>query len=173
MHSGGSLVAEEEAVRTTAVGMHVLLRERSLQDHTKLVVRRNDVTCPRDVVAQDGAQFLGIADNEANGVVELGIVGNEPLRLTAELEAHGRQSHVHYSQYVRPPAQSPSRWCRIPRRLFAFPPRDVGKHGLRNVPLDLVLAHFGGLVLRGNTFCFLFQRQGNSTWCCTCWSPNE
>ena len=27
VHSGGSLVAEEEAVRTTAVGMHVLLRE--------------------------------------------------------------------------------------------------------------------------------------------------
>ena len=27
MHSGGSLVAEEEAVTTTAVGMHVLLRE--------------------------------------------------------------------------------------------------------------------------------------------------
>ena len=28
VHSGGSLVAEEEAVRTTAVRMHALLRER-------------------------------------------------------------------------------------------------------------------------------------------------
>ncbi len=28
VHSGGSLVAEEEAVRTTAVRMHILLRER-------------------------------------------------------------------------------------------------------------------------------------------------
>jgi hypothetical protein len=28
VHSGGSLVAEEEAVRTTADRMHVLLRER-------------------------------------------------------------------------------------------------------------------------------------------------
>jgi hypothetical protein len=96
------------------------------------------------VILEYARQFLGIANNEADGVIELGIIGDETI--SAELEAYG--GHIHYRQNCpckRKVESSGAESSAHFQHFFAFPTREIGEW--RDVGFDFVLSHFGGFII--------------------------